>query len=133
MMLKISRSWLSRLLDVARDLGWLTDDQRWEELALMLGELQSRREVGVPEIGLACSLNAQGDLDGAFNRRVVPGGPADDVPHAALRACLGSAEGRARMLQALPQDEAARPADVQEAQDLLQRLLRADDLPHVLR
>ena len=39
----------------------------------------------------------------------------------------------ARMLQALPQDEAARPADVQEAQDLLQRLLRADDLPHVLR
>jgi hypothetical protein len=90
-----------QLLDVARDLGWLTDDQRWEELALMLGELQSRREVGVPEIGLACSLNAQGDLDGAFNRRVVPGGPADDVPHAALRACLGSAEGRARVLQAL--------------------------------
>ena len=39
----------------------------------------------------------------------------------------------ARMLQALPQDAAARPADVQEAQDLLQRLLRADDLPHVLR
>ena len=90
-----------RLLDVARDLGWLTEDRRWEELALMLGELLSRREVGVPEIGLACSLNAQGDLDGAFNRRVVPGSVADDVPHAAVRACLGSAEGRARLLQAL--------------------------------
>ena len=39
----------------------------------------------------------------------------------------------ARMLQSLPQDAAARPADVQEAQDLLQRLLRADDLQEVLR
>ena len=39
----------------------------------------------------------------------------------------------ARMLQSLPQDAAARPADVQEAQDLLQRLLQADDLQEVLR
>ena len=39
----------------------------------------------------------------------------------------------ARMLQSLPADAAARPADVQEAQDLLQRLLRADDLQEVLR
>lgn len=105
-----------RLLDAARDLGWLTEDQRWEELALMLGELQSRHDVGVSEIGLACSLNAQGDLDGAFNRRVVPGGPADDVPHAALRACLGSAEGRARMLQAL---QSADESDVVMAQAYL--------------
>ena len=39
----------------------------------------------------------------------------------------------ARMLQSLPQDAAAKPADVQEAQDLLQRLLKADDLQEVLR
>ena len=39
----------------------------------------------------------------------------------------------ARMLQSLPTDAAARPADVLEAQDLLQRLLRADDLQDVLR
>ena len=39
----------------------------------------------------------------------------------------------ARMLQSLPQDAAAKPANVQEAQDLLQRLLRADDLQEVLR
>ena len=37
------------------------------------------------------------------------------------------------MLQSLSEDAAARPADVQEAQDLLQRLLRADDLQEVLR
>lgn len=91
----------TRLLNLARDLGWLSDDDRWQELALMLDELQARTTVGVAEVGLACSLNQEGDLDGAFNRRVVAGSAADDVPHAAVRACLGSAEGRERTLQAL--------------------------------
>jgi hypothetical protein len=55
--------------------------------------------VGVTEVNLACTLNARHDLDGAFTRRVPPGGPTDDVAHAAVRACLGSAEGRARVLE----------------------------------
>lgn len=38
----------------------------------------------------------------------------------------------ARMLQSLPQDAGAKPVDMQQAQDLLQRLLRADDLPDAL-
>jgi hypothetical protein len=97
-----------RLVDVAHDLGWLSADERWQELALMLGELQSRTQVGVAEVGLACQLNQRGELDGTFNRRVPPGSPADDVGHAAVRACLGSAEGRARTLQGLlDNDEAA--------------------------
>ena len=105
-----------RLVNLARDLGWLSEDQRWEELALMLGELQARTTVGVADIGMACSLNQEHELDGAFNRRVAPGSAADDVPHAALRACLGSAEGRARTLQALLSADAA---DVQTAQAYL--------------
>ena len=105
-----------RRLGVARDLGWLSEDQRWQELALMLGELQARKDVGVPEVNLACSLNRTGDLEGAFNRRVVPGSLADDVPHAAMRACLGSAEGRARTLEALV---SANEADVRMAQAYL--------------
>jgi hypothetical protein len=90
-----------RLIDIAHGLGWLSPDQRGQELALMLAELAARRELGVPEVHLACSLNEAGDLDGAFNRRVVAGGPEDDVAHAALRACLGSSEGHARTLQGL--------------------------------
>jgi len=43
----------------------------------------------------------------------VAGGAADDVAHAALRACLGSSEARARTLQALVSDNVA---DVQVAQ-----------------
>jgi len=90
-----------RMVNLARDLRWLTTDERWQELALMLGELQARSEVGMTEIDLACTLNLEHDLDGAFNRRVAPGSAADDVPHAAVRACLGSAEAHARMLAAL--------------------------------
>ncbi|MFZ5549531.1 MAG: hypothetical protein ACOZJX_12610 [Pseudomonadota bacterium] len=107
-----------RLINLARQLGWLSEDQRWQELALMLGELQSRTAVGISEIDLACRLNDDGELDGAFARRVVPGGSADTVPHAAMRACLGSAEGRARTLDALA---SASEADVQAAQAYLRR------------
>lgn len=39
----------------------------------------------------------------------------------------------ARMLQSLPADAAARPVQVQEAQELLRRVLQADDLHDVLR
>lgn len=105
-----------RQVDVAHDLGWLSEGQRWQELALMLGELQARGAVGVPEVNLACSLNRTRDLEGAFNRRVVPGSPADDVAHAAMRACLGSSEGRARTLQGLI---STKEADVRIAQAYL--------------
>ena len=105
-----------RMLKVAHELGWLSTDQQWDELALMLGELQARTTVGVTEVDLACTLNQEHDLDGAFNRRVAPGSPADDVPHAAVRACLGSAEGHARTLEGLVSQS---EADVKIAQAYL--------------
>jgi hypothetical protein len=112
-----------RMVDVARDLGWLDEGARWQELAQMLGELLARPKVGPPEVDLACRLNANGDLDGAFNRRVVSGGPTDDVPHAAVRACLGSDEGHARTLAALVSTE---EADVRVAQAYLRHRPLAD-------
>ncbi len=105
-----------RMVKVARDLGWLSADEGRDELSLMLGELQARSEVGVAEVNLACTLNQEHDLDGAFNRSVSPEGPPDDVAHAAVRACLGNAEGRARTLNGLV---SPREADVQVAQAYL--------------
>jgi hypothetical protein len=90
-----------RLLNVARDVGWLSEDERREELERMLRELQARTTVGVPEVNLACSLNQDRVLDGALKRPLAPGTLVDDLPHAAVRACLGSAEDRTRTLQAL--------------------------------
>jgi hypothetical protein len=107
-----------RLVNLARNLGWLSEDQRWQELALMLGELQSRKSVGISEIDLACRLNEDGELDGAFARRVATGGAFDTVAHAAMRACLGSAEARTQTLDALA---STREADVQAAQAYLRR------------
>lgn len=106
----------TRMIRVARDLGWLSEGERWTELALMLGELQARRTVGITELDLACTLNQEQDLDGAFNRRVGGGSPADDVSHAAMRACLGSADGRRRTLAGLV---SADVADVRIAQAYL--------------
>ena len=106
----------ARMFKLALDLGWLTADQRWSELALMLGELQQRSTVGVTEVDLACTLNLDRELDGAFNRHLVVGSAADDVPHAAMRACLGSAEAQTRMLDALV---SVAEADVKIAQAYL--------------
>ena len=102
----------ARMLSVARDLGWLSDTERRDELALLLGELHARSAVGLTEVDLACTLNRERDLDGALQQRLPSERPADDVAHAAFRACLGSAEGRARALDGVgsPSD-----ADVQIA------------------
>jgi hypothetical protein len=101
----------ARLLSLARDLGWLTDEERWDALGLMLEEVQARPVLSVTEIDLACTLNQEHDLDGAF----MPSA-ATDIAHAAVQACLGSAEGRARTLQGLVSSNSA---EVQTAQAYL--------------
>jgi hypothetical protein len=102
----------ARMLTLGRDLGWLTEAERRHELELMLGQVQALNVVGVTEIDLACTLNQAHDLDGAL----APVAMADDLAHAAVRACLGSVEGRARTLAGLlgPQE-----ADVQIARAYL--------------
>jgi hypothetical protein len=90
-----------RLLGLARDVGWLSAAEHRDELAAMLREMQARRAVSVSDVDLACTLNRDRLLDGAINHRMAPASLFDDVPHAALRACLGSAEDRARTLRAL--------------------------------
>jgi hypothetical protein len=90
-----------RLLGLARDLGWLSEPEHRDALAAMLGQLQGRTSLGISDIDLACTLNRDRRLDGAINRRVAPASLADDLPHAAVRACLGSTEDRVRMLHAL--------------------------------
>ena len=91
----------ARMLKLALDLGWLSADQRWAELARMLGELHARSSVSVTEVDLACTLNPDHELDGAFSRHAIPPSPTDDVAHAAVRACLGNTMAQTRTLDAL--------------------------------
>ncbi len=122
----------TRMLEVARGLDWLTPDQHLHELARLFGELQARPTLGVTEVDLACSLNQDHALDGALNPRSQSGGQTgsqlsnhtgnqpgslvDDLPHAALRACLGSASAHLRTLQGLVSTD---PAEVKIAQAYL--------------
>ncbi len=120
----------ARMLKVALDLGWLTAEQRWLELALMLSEFQARPHIGVTEIDLACSLNQGRDLDGAFPWRSASRHLSDDLSQAALRACLGSAEAQVRLLDALVSPD---EPNGQTAQTYLRlrSLTEATDLRHL--
>ena len=76
---------------------------------------QAGPTLGVTEVDLACALNPSHELDGAFSAGGA-GGAGDSVAHAAVRACLGSPEGRARTLEALVSPS---EADVQSARTYL--------------
>ncbi len=94
----------ARLIEVAHDFGWLSALQRRDELANTLRAMHARSAVGMSEVDLACTLNQERGLDGALDgspSQAMPANSADDVAHAALRACLGSTEGRARTLAGL--------------------------------
>ena len=134
------------MLDLARDVGWLTEEARRDELVAMLGEIDARPQVGVADVHLACQRNADHGLDGRLDadhrqdgrldadqrkdsrpdadpfqdgrldNAKPPGPAARDAGHAALRACLGSAGDRARALAALLGPD---EADVQLAQAYL--------------
>ena len=90
----------ARMIEVARGLEWLTAQQRREELVHMVGELLARKDISAPNVDLACSVNKDGELDGALGR-LASGGFAADVSHAAVLACVGSDEARARVLEGL--------------------------------
>jgi hypothetical protein len=91
----------ARMIVLARELGWLSNDQMRAELVRMLGGLLATDKVAGPEVALACSLDKEYDLDPAQGLPASPAGKADDVSHAALRACLGSSEHHARVLKGL--------------------------------
>jgi hypothetical protein len=111
------------LLDLARDVGWLTENALRDELVALLREVLARPQVGVADVHLACQLSADHGLDGRLGIAPEPATAAADPGHAAMRACLGSAGDRSRTLAALlGPDE----VDVQLAQAYLRHRPVAD-------
>jgi hypothetical protein len=92
-----------RMIQLAGTLGWLSTPDQRAELVRMIGDLLARRSIGANEVDLICSLNGNHELD--QERYRLPPSPstpqADGVTRAAVLACMGSVEGRARVLQAL--------------------------------
>lgn len=97
----------SRMVHLARSLGWLTPEQEKAEISAMVGDLLARNAIGVAEVDLVCALNKDRGLDDELGRLKLSPRQEQSVPDAALLACLGRIDARARVLQALTaQDEA---------------------------
>ena len=104
----------ARMLELARDLGWLTQDEQRDEIVAMIGEQLARNNVSSADVDQVCALNKDHALDLELDRLQMSGVQVDKVPQAAILACLGSAQGHARVLQALtsPNDDEAQIAQV---------------------
>lgn len=113
----------ARMFQVARQLGWLTEQQRRDELVRMTGELLARKDIAATEVNLVCTLNEHHELDGALASLAPRVARPDAIGHAAALGCMGSEEARARVLKALvgPSD-----ADAQIAQTYLRNRPIAD-------
>jgi hypothetical protein len=91
----------ARMIQLAGKLGWLSPQDERAELARMIGDVLGRKTVGAADIDLICALNKDRALDQERYRLSVSPADAEQVTHAAALACLGSPEGRARVLEAL--------------------------------
>lgn len=122
----------ARMIAVAQAVGWLSPQQRRDELVQMFSEMLARKSVAGPDVGLACALNKDGALDGALGRLVPAAGQAEAVGHAAVLACMGSTTARTLTLKGLvsPDD-----ADVRVAQFYLRHrpITDVDELRAVTR
>jgi hypothetical protein len=91
----------ARMIGLAAKLGWLSEGEMHAETMRMIGELIARDAVGPAEVDTICGLNQDHALDGERGRLALLPAAANRVANSAVLACLGSPDGRARVLQAL--------------------------------
>jgi hypothetical protein len=91
----------ARMIQLAGTLGWLSPAEQRAELVRMVDDLIARKTMGPSEVALICSLNTNRELDQEGSRLSLSSASADKANNAAALACLGSGEGRARVLRAL--------------------------------
>ncbi len=91
----------ARMIQLAEKLGWLSPSDMRAELMRMIGDLVQRDAIGAAEVDMICGLNKDRALDQERYRLSLSPERAARVANAAVLGCLGSDEGRARVLQAL--------------------------------
>lgn len=110
------------MVELAGAFGWLSASGKRAELMRMIGDQFAQNAVGAGAVDVACRLNRDDQLDGAWHA-LSRTAHADDAGHAAILACLGSTDDRMRVVQALT---SPRNADVQIAQVYLRHRPIAD-------
>jgi hypothetical protein len=91
----------ARMVSLATKFGWLSPDDERAELVRMFNEQLASTAITPAEVDLACMLNKDGEFLPERDRLKVSPALAERVSHAAILACLGSPEGRERVLRAL--------------------------------
>jgi hypothetical protein len=91
----------ARMIALAGRLGWLSSAEQRTELMQMIGDRVAKNAVSPGDVDLVCTLNKDDALDDELDRLQLSPAQANQVPYAALRACLGSSDARARVMLAL--------------------------------
>jgi len=102
-----------RMTRLAHRIGWLSAVELRAELMQTIKQQLARDAVGAGDLELICSLNDSRELDQELHRLQLSPAEVTRTDRAAVLACLGSADGHARVLQALT---SADDAEVEIAQ-----------------
>jgi hypothetical protein len=91
----------ARMIDVARNLGWLSPAEYAAERNDLVAGLLAKSAMSPADVDLICRLNDDHALDAVLERAPPSPVAARRIDQAAALACLGSADDHARMLAAL--------------------------------
>lgn len=91
----------SRMMALARTLGWLSPAQEQVEFVRMLADRMAKDKLGKNEVDLVCA--AAPTVDSDLARQLLATGHAQPakVAHSAVLACLGNAQAHERTVRAL--------------------------------
>jgi hypothetical protein len=91
----------TRMMALARNIGWLTPAQEQAELVRTIVDQIARDRVGRDEVELACTRARQEETGPALHTLAAGALKSAKVAPAAAMACLGSTEAHARVVRAL--------------------------------
>ena len=120
----------ARMIALAVRLGWLTAAERRTELVRLIDDQLHRGGIGPDNVDLICSLNRDRQFDGLRAELRSASRRPGTAGHEGILACLGSADARVNVLQALT---SAKDEDVEIAQVYLrhQPIADADEMRRV--
>jgi hypothetical protein len=91
----------ARMMALARTLGWLSPAQAQAEFVRMLAQRMGRGKLSATEVDMVCAAHQGREPEMALDLVATGLARPDDVTHAAVLACLGSAQAHDRTVRAL--------------------------------
>jgi hypothetical protein len=113
----------TRMMALARNLGWLTPAQEQSEFLRMIADRMAHDSLGKNEVDLVCTAHPQPDPGVARQLAAMGTVRPGNVAHSAALACLGSIEAHENTVRALT---SSRDEDVVIAQAYLRHRPLAD-------